>query len=298
VVFLVGVAAAVCLGLGYVVQQRVAARAAGSSKRAFRLLWELMHHKVWWAGIAMMVVGQLLGGLALQLATVAVVEPLLAANLLFAFVISAFLSAQRVRWHEILGALLLCAALGVFIAVGDPQSSDHARPNRAVVVLAVSVVAGVVVAVTVFGKRRGLVGESILLATAAGLLYGLQDTATRAALLNIDQHGVTQLLLHPWVYVVLTAAVVGIALSQSAFKAARLDYSLPPIAAAEPVAGIALGIALLGDTVSVTIPGLAAEAACLVAMIVGVIFIGRSKSLADPGTQVPDIPATTDAQRS
>ncbi len=296
-VFLVGVAAALCLGLGYVLQQRVAARAAGSPKRAFRLLWELMHHKVWWAGIAMMVVGQLLGGLALQLATVAVVEPLLAANLLFAFVISAFLSAQRLRWHEILGALLLCAALGVFIAVGNPQSSDHARPNRAVVILAVCVVAGVVAVVAAFGKRRGLVGESILLATGAGLLYGLQDTATRAALLDIDRNGVAQLFLHLWVYVVLAAAVVGIALSQSAFKAARLDYSLPPIAAAEPVTGIALGIVLLGDTVSVSIPGLAAEAACLVAMIVGVIFIGRSKSLAGPGMRVSHIPATVDAQR-
>jgi hypothetical protein len=61
---------------------------------------------------------------------------------------------------------------------------------------------------------------------------------------------------------------------------------LPPIAAAEPIAGIALGIFLLGDTVSVSIPGLAAEAACIAAMIVGVIFIGRSKSLADCGTDV------------
>ena len=72
--------------------------------------------------------------------------------------------------------------------------------------------------------------------------------------------------------------------TESAFKAARLDYSLPPIAAAEPIAGIALGLVLLGDTVSVSIPGLAAEAACIAAMIVGVIFIGRSKSLADCGT--------------
>ena len=94
------------------------------------------------------------------------------------------------------------------------------------------------------------------------------------------------MFLHAWVYVVIGAAIVGIALSQSAFKAARLDYSLPPIAAAEPIAGIALGIVLLGDTVSVSIPGLAAEAACIAAMIVGVIFIGRSKSLADCGTDV------------
>ena len=128
--------------------------------------------------------------------------------------------------------------------------------------------------------------RSVLFATGAGLLYGLQDVSTRAAAFNLDHLGVRQVFLHAWVYVVIGAAIVGIALSQSAFKAARLDYSLPPIAAAEPIAGIALGIVLLGDTVSVSIPGLAAEAACIAAMIVGVIFIGRSKSLADCGTDV------------
>src|SRR6185437_12311803 len=283
-VFFVGIAAAICLGLGYVLQQRVAARSKESSGHAVRLLLDLMHQRAWWAGI--MIIGQLLGGLALGLASVAVVEPLLSASLLFAFIIAAFLSNQRVRWHEILGALLVSAALGVFLAVGDPLSSDHPKANRAVVVLAIAVVAGVVATLVIVGTRRGLVVRSVLFATGAGLLYGLQDVSTRAAAFNLDHLGVRQVFLHAWVYVVIGAAIVGIALSQSAFRAARLDRSLPPIAAAEPIAGIALGIFLLGDTVSVSIPGLAAEAASIAAMIVGVVFIGRSKSLADCGTDV------------
>jgi len=285
-VFFVGIAAAICLGLGYVLQQRVATRSKESSGHAVRLLLDLMHQRAWWAGIIVMIIGQLLGGLALGLASVAVVEPLLSASLLFAFIIAAFLSNQRVRWHEILGALLVSAALGVFLAVGDPLSSDHPKANRAVVMLAIAVVAGVVVTLVIVGIRRGLVVRSVLFATGAGLLYGLQDVSTRAAAFNLDHLGLRQVFIHAWVYVVIGAAIVGIALSQSAFKAARLDYSLPPIAAAEPIAGIARGLVLLVDTVSVSIPGLAAEAACIAAMIVGVIFIGRSKSLADCGTDV------------
>jgi len=291
-VFFVGIAAAICLGLGYVLQQRVATRSKESSGHAVRLLLDLMHQRAWWAGIIVMIIGQLLGGLALGLASVAVVEPLLSASLLFAFIIAAFLSNQRVRWHEILGALLVSAALGVFLAVGDPLSSDHPKANRAVVMLAIAVVAGVVVTLVIVGIRRGLVVRSVLFATGAGLLYGLQDVSTRAAAFNLDHLGLRQVFIHAWVYVVIGAAIVGIALSQSAFKAARLDYSLPPIAAAEPIAGIALGIVLLGDTVSVSIPGLAAEAACIAAMIVGVVFIGRSKSLADCGTDVLEVPVS------
>jgi hypothetical protein len=166
-----------------------------------------------------------------------------------------------------------------------------------VVVLAIAVVAGVVAMLVMIGNRRGLVVRSVLFATGAGLLYGLQDVSTRAASFTFNREGVGQVFLHAWVYVVIGAAIVGIAISQSAFQAARLDFSLPPIAAAEPIAGIALGIVLLGDKVSLSIAGLAAEAACIVAMIVGVIFIGRSKALADCGTDILAATARPTADR-
>ena len=282
-VFFVGIAAALSLALGYVLQQRVAAHASRSTLLSYRLLWELMHKPIWWSGIGCMIVGQILGGLALNLASVALVEPLLSTSLLFAFVIAAFLSDQRVRWFEVIGALLVSGALGAFIAVGNPHSSVTPAPNRAVIVLAVCVVAGVVLVLVSIGKKRGMVGESILLATGAGLLYGLQDAATRAALVVVDARGFAAMMFNPWIYVVVIAAAVAILLSQSAFRVARLDYSLPPIAVAEPVAGIALGVSVLGDVISLSIPGLAVEAACLAAMILGVLLIGRSSALAECG---------------
>ena len=292
VVFFVGIAAAVSLALGYVLQQRVAAHASRSTLLSYRLLWELMHKPIWWSGIACMIVGQILGGLALNLASVALVEPLLSTSLLFAFVIAAFLSDQRVRWFEVAGALLVSGALGAFIAVGNPHSASTPAPNRTVIVLAVCVVTGVVLVLVSIGKRRGMVGESILLATGAGLLYGLQDAATRAALVVVDDRGVAAMMFNPWIYVVVAAAAVAILLSQSAFRVARLDYSLPPIAVAEPVAGIALGVSVLGDVISLSIPGLAVEAACLAAMVLGVLLIGRSGALAECGpAESPPNPA-------
>jgi len=293
VVFLLGFAAAVSLAMGYVLQQRAATHASRSRLLSYRLLWELMHMPVWWGGIVCMIIGQVAGGLALAFGSVAQVEPLLSSSLLFAFLIAAVLSDQRVRWSEVLGALLVSAALGVFLAVGDPHGSSSAAPNRGVIILAVCVVAGVVLALVVIGKRRDLVRESILLATGAGLLYGLQDAGTRAALQVADRHGIVTMWVNPWIYVVVAAATVGILLSQSAFRAARLDYSLPPIAVAEPVAGIALGVSLLGDVVSVSIPGLAVEAICLAAMIAGAWLIGRSTTLAracQPATPAPPRP--------
>lgn len=284
-VFLVGVAAALSLGLGYVLQQRVAATAPLSELLRLGLLFDLMRRPMWWLGIGCMIVGQVLSGLALQLSAVAVVEPLLSTNLLFALGFAAWFAGQRMQRDEIAGAILLSAALGVFIAVGDPHSAST-FPSDPVVVLAVGTVAAVVGALVVVAKRCSLVGESILLATGAGLLFGLQDVSTRATLLIADRHGMVAVLVNPWGYIVLVTGVCAILLAQSAFKAARLDYSLPPIAAAEPIAGIALGVSLLGDKVSVSVLGLAVESVCLVAMVGGVILIGRSVSLANVGPEV------------
>jgi drug/metabolite transporter (DMT)-like permease len=278
-VFLVGVLAALSLGLGYVLQQRVAARAPLSELLRVALILDLMRRPLWWAGLGAMVAGQVLAGLALQLATVAVVEPLLSTNLLFALIFAGLVNRMRIRWAEIAGAALLSAALGVFIAVGDPRSSTAPKPSDAVITVAVVAVLGAVSLLVLAATRRRLVVESVLLAVGAGLLYGLQDAATRAALLVVDHRGFGAIFLNPWVYVLVGAAAVGILLTQSAFKAARLDYSLPPIAAAEPVVGILLGVTLLGDRLSVSVLGLAVESLCLVTMIAGCVLIARSTNL-------------------
>ena len=278
-IYPVGVLAALLLGTGYVLQQRVAITAPLSEILHFRLLLDLMHRPLWWLGMGCMVGGQLLSGLALQLAGVGLVEPLLSTNLLFALAISALMARHRPCITEVAGAVLLSASLGLFIAVGDPRSVDDPRSTASRVLVAVATVSAVTLFCIAVGRRRGLVGEAVWLSAGAGLLFGLQDAATRATLVEIDRFGVAGLFVHVWLYVVLGAAVVGLLLSQSAFKAARLDYSLPPITAAEPIAGIALGILLLGDRLSMSAPALALESCCLLALIVGAVLIGRSPGL-------------------
>jgi hypothetical protein len=60
----------------------------------------------------------------------------------------------------------------------------------------------------------------------------------------------------------------------------RLNHSLPPTAAAQPIAGIVLGLALLGDHLTVHGAALAVEVVSLMAMLTAVFVIGRSPQLA------------------
>lgn len=281
-VILIGLVAAVLLGTGWVLQQQVAEHASNVDALSWRLTWYLMHKPVWWTGIAVMAAGASFGGWALQRGTVAFVEPLLSVNLLVAFVVVATMHGARPRPREVFGALLVSAALACYLVVGNPHAGK-ALPSNGSAIPATIVVASVTVALVLVARRSSLRVESVLLATAAGILYGLQDAVTRAAFTTDQRHGLIHLLYTPWPYLLLVSATAGVLLSQNAFRAARLDYSLPPTAAAEPITGAALGVSILGDRMALGSGHVAGVLVCVAAMIFGVVLIGRAESMSSGG---------------
>ncbi|HEX8006466.1 MAG TPA: DMT family transporter, partial [Trebonia sp.] len=134
----------------------------------------------------------------------------------------------------------------------------------------------------VVAVRVALPTKAILLAGAAGILYGIQDVLTRDALVRLERagHGPGALLGAWQPYTLVVVAVVGLLLSQSAFDAAPLRISLPAATAAEPITGIVLGVAILGERLHVDPPALAGQVAGLIALVVGIVILGRSPFLA------------------
>lgn len=275
-VYPVGVVAALCLAVGYVLQQRAAMTAPLADVLHWRLLLDLLRRPAWLAGIAAMAAGEVLAAWALSLAGVAEVEPLLSMNLVFAFVVAAVLGRQRVRAPEIVGAVLVSAALGGFIVSGDPRPSAVPESPRWLIVVALVVTGVVVLGLVAFARRSGQRVEALLLSAGAGILLGLQDAATRQALVGPTW---TRVFHTPWSIVVLVAAVTSLLLLQSAFRAAPLAWSLPPMVAAEPIAGVALGVSLLGDRTDADAVSLLCQSLCVLGMVGGVVLVARSGAI-------------------
>ena len=274
-VYPVGVVAALCLAVGYVLQQRAAATVPIAEVLHWRLLLDLLRRRMWLVGVGFGIVGQLLAAWALVLAGLAVVEPLLSTNLLFAFAVAARLGRHRVRVPEIVGALLVSAALGGFLVAADPRHKPAPDSPLPLIVLALGACVAVVGVLVVVAKRRGGRTEAVLLSVGAGILLGLQDAATRQALLGEWTHAFTS----PWSLVVLGTAVTSLLLLQSAFRVGDLPWSLPPLVAAEPVAGIAVGIGVLGDRVDADAVSILFQSLCLAGMVAGVVLVARSQAI-------------------
>ncbi|MFI1800491.1 DMT family transporter [Streptomyces sp. NPDC020379] len=285
-VFAFAVSAACCLGVGFVYQQSAAQRAPMSDFLSLRLLLDLVRMPQWLVGIALMIIGMVLGAIALGQGEISLVEPLLATNLLFAMALSRWRTRQPLGATGWCGLWLLAGGVTAFIVAGRPHGGDSVTdPLRHWLIIGLMVGSALLLATV--SKRLRMSVEAALLAVAAGLLYGVQDALTRVSGQRLAHGGWTTLVVSWQPYGVFALGVTALVLVQSAFETAPLRLSLPALTAAQPLAGIACGVGFLGDRLRTTPGALAWEAAGLAAIVVGIVLIGRHPAMPS-GSAAPD----------
>jgi hypothetical protein len=291
--YFIGLLAAVLLGAGFVLQQDAAQQVPQSDFLRARLIADLLRQPRWLAGLGIMIAGQLLGALVIGHLVLALSEPLLATNLLFALIIAGRVSGQPARLRELIGAIILLAgvsALSVARAVTSVQDSVGSPAYWPYVGAAIG---GVAACLAIAGRRRQGEPRALLTGIAAGLVLGIQDALTRVSVRELGSLHQVALLLTSWpAYSLVAVGIVALWLMQSAFSSAPLHASLPGITAAEPVSGIVLGIVAFREKVPASPLLIALQVAGLIALVAGVILVARSPVLASlrqyhgPGEQL------------
>lgn len=285
VVLILAVSAACCLGFGFVLQQNAAQQAPLGDYLSPRLLLDLVKVPRWLGGLGLMIVGMVLGALALGRGEISLVEPLLATNLLFALVLSRRQTRRPLGRQGWLGLVLLAGGVTAFLLAGRPRAGHAVTdPLRHWSIL--GAVVGAALLLTTLAKRSRLSWGPALLALAAGLLYGVQDALTRVSGERFAAGGWGELFAAWQPYALVVLGFAGLILVQSAFETAPLRMSLPALTAAEPLAGIACGVGFLGDRLHTDVGALTGEAAGLAAIVAGIVLLGLHPAL-PCGTAVP-----------
>lgn len=272
-VLILSMSAACCLGFGFVLQQNAASRAPLNDFLSPRLLLDLIRVPRWLGGIGLMVCGMVLGAVALGKGEISLVEPLLATNLLFALALSRHQTKQSLGRQGWAGLLLLAGGVTAFIVAGRPRGGDAVSdPVRHWLIIGVMI--GLALLLTTYAKRSRMGAAPMLLALAAGVLYGVQDALTRVSGQRFGEGGWGELLTSWQPYGVLVLGVAGLVLVQSAFETAELRMSLPALTAAQPLAGILCGVGFLGDRLRTDVGALTWEASGLAAIVTGIVLLG------------------------
>lgn len=129
------------------------------------------------------------------------------------------------------------------------------------------------------GRQRSGQQRATLTGCAAGLVFGIADALTRRTVQIAGAHSLAAVLTSWPGYCLLAASLIGLWLMESSFNAAPLHASLPAITAAEPIAGITLGVIVFGDMIRISPGMIALQAAGLAATVAGVIMVARAPAL-------------------
>jgi drug/metabolite transporter (DMT)-like permease len=236
----------------------------------------VLRDRLWWAGTAAAVAGYGFQAVALAHGSLLLVQPLLVSSLLFVLPLSSWRSGHRVSRPEWLWALLLTAALAVFVLVGQPREG-HYRPPVTAWTLALCGTAPVVVISLLVARRSGARVRATSLGVAVAVLLGMIAVLTKTCTHRFAQGSWHALLTIPAPYLLVTLAVAATVLQQWAFKSGALQASVPIMLVGEPVVAVALGIIVLGEHLTVRGIGVVALPAAVAAMVTATIALGRGE---------------------
>lgn len=279
VAVLAGLAAGGCFAMSGVLQQLVASRRPPDESMSPRLIVDLARRPKWLAGLGLAVLSYGLQALALAFGPLAVVQPLLVTELLFAIPISARLRGRRIGPREWGGAIAVAAGLAVAIAVSDPRGGTPlAAIDDWITVLAV--VAGLATGAVLLGQRSRGPKRAALFAAAAAVTLGV-EAALLQATTRVFEHGVVHGFTSWEPYVMAVASISGLVLVQSAYQAGPLAVSLPIIDTVEPSVAVIIAVTIFGEQVNHSVGALAPTALGLALIVGGILTLDRSPIVHD-----------------
>lgn len=230
---------------GGVLQQREAATRPKDESLSVLLIVDLARQPLWLAGMAVAVLSYAFQALALAFGPLAVVQPLIITELIFAVPVSARLQHATLGLREWVGVLAVSGGLAVAIVAADPRGGDP-LPGVSHWLYVLPAAAVLSVLAVVVGRLTTGTARAALFALAAAVTLG-----TQAALLQstteVFRGGVWHGLSSWEPYVMAVFAIGGLLLVQSAYQAGPLAASLPIIDAIEPTVAVVIAVAVFGE---------------------------------------------------
>ena len=271
------VGAAVSFAVAAVVQQESTQLVPVGKSLSLRILADLLRRPKWLAGVAFLLCGFGLQALALAYGPVALVQPIVVTELAFAIPLAIWRRRRRAGRREVLGIGCVVAGVATFLVASSPRSGipDPGGPEW---LLSLAPAGGVATAAVALGSRRSGPVRALLLGAASGISFGVLAVLTKATTyllgLSLDR------AFSSWqLYLVVVVGIAALVVSQSAYQAGPLAYSLPVSDVLEPVVAVVLGQTMLGEQVTLSPGLLALEAVAAAIACAGIVVLATSSTV-------------------
>jgi drug/metabolite transporter (DMT)-like permease len=267
--------AALVFGISSVAEQRGTGHVKERKALSPRLLLDLVRDPLWVTAIGATVLGFVLQVLALKYGRLAVVEPLLICDLIFAVLINSHLRHKRDPVIFI-GSAMCAAGVAGFLIIGHPSGGKSTC--GAIVMLPLGLALLVLVGGSLFVANRDKRVQALALALATGACYGVSAFLIKIVTGNGLHH-----LLTTWpIYVLIVVGPLGFLLNQNAFQESgdRIAPVLSIITAADPLISILLAAIFLSEKLNSSPAGIIGQIVALSLMVTGIYIIAHHAPMA------------------
>lgn len=250
-----------------------------------RLIWDLIHRKVWLAGLTATVASFLLQGSALNFAALAAVQPVIAFELPLTLIGSAWLLGAVMHKREWMAIVLMTGGLGCFIGFLRPVQPKHLQVSEVEWALGLAASVAIVGALIVAARSAQGITRAALLGCAAGMQFGVTAALMKGTVITLAS-GIGAVFSSWTVYVMVLSGIAGMLLMQSALSSGPLVAAQPGITLLDPLVSIVWGLVIFGEGTSggwyLLGAGIGAAA-----MALGAVELSRSPVLAQPSGDGP-----------
>ena len=241
-----------------------------------RLLVDLARQPLWLVGICGDLSGFILQVVALKFGPLALVEPILVCDLIFASVIASYLRRQ---WDPVMLTGVVACAAGVagFLVISRPTEGRSTVSLPDVLPLAVGLAAAMAGCLVLSRLNRQV--RPLALALACGIAYGV--AAFLVKLITSQFSGIPQMLAAWPIYAVAVIGPLGFLLNQNAFQQGTLIAPvLAVITAMDPLVSIGLAHLWLHESLTSSAAGAVAAGAALLLMVGGIVVLAHRTPVA------------------
>jgi multidrug transporter EmrE-like cation transporter len=206
---------------------------------------------------------------ALALAPMSVIQVSLAAGVVFIAVMADRLFGYEVGRRQWIGLSLTAAGLVMLGVTLPAMHGAHSHFSQAAMISFEAVLFGIG-GLLIMGPRMGgpVEHHGVMLGAAAGILFGVSDTAIKALTGITGAHGLMGLLLSPWLAVAVIASIVAFYASARGLQDGEAVPVIAVTGTAANIAGIAGGIVVFGDPMAGSTLGVTLQALAFVLVVV------------------------------
>jgi drug/metabolite transporter (DMT)-like permease len=261
--------------------QRLGAKTEPLGRFGPGLIFRLVRHPIYLLGIASMILGFVFQFAALRHGDLALVQPILASELLFVFAYMAIIGSARVRRRDWTAATAMAVGLGLFLFVASPHGGHNRAGAASWLFAGISSLglAAIIAGSAYIGGRdhpRTAARRAAMLGVATGICWGFVAALIKE--LSAHASGGVSGILGTWsTYAIVVIGALSVMLSAHALQAGPLAASQPGFTIVDPLIASLLGVFIFREQIHLEAAYLAVEIAAMAILVAGVLVLSGSQ---------------------